>query len=529
MAKRPSPRRIRGRGLGGLRELYRHLEPPSEDVASTLVEVSQLGREQDGLVERGPERGIVLREGDALEHPREVLRLRRDGHEVCAWVRDEARAKGQLGAEVDLVSTGASRESLVETLAHCDAVVNLAGESIAAGRWTHRRKEALVASRVGVTERVVDALLAAERPRVLVSASATGFYGDRGDERLDEESGGGAGFLADLCRDWEAATTRAVEGGVRVVSLRMGVVLGREGGALAKLLRPFRAGLGGVLGSGRQFVSWIHLHDLVEVVAAALSDERFRGPLNAVAPQPVTNRELTGALGRALDRPTRLPVPRASLRLVLGEGASALFESQRVFPKRLLEVGFRFRFPMVDDALWDLLDETHVEIGPIGEGAGAPGARRARHLLRTSATLAAPVGDVFAFFSAPANLGVLTPPRMRFRIARQPAGMSEGTVIEYRIRIARLDLGWRTRIERWEPGRGFVDSQIAGPYRLWRHEHTFQAVPDGTKMEDVVSYAVPLGWLGLLANRLFVAPELRRIFSYRRDVIRFRFGIADEG
>jgi len=456
-----------------------------------------------------------------------VLRLRRDGFEVCAWVRDEARARGQLGAEVDLLSTDAPRETLVETLARCDGVVNLAGESITAGRWNRKRKGSLVSSRVGVTKRIVDALLAAGRPRVLVSASAVGFYGDRGDERLDEDSGPGPGFLADLCREWEAATSPAAQGGVRVVCLRIGVVLGREGGALAKLLPPFRAGLGGALGSGRQSVSWIHLHDLAEIVVAALSDERLRGSLNAVAPQPVTNQEFTGALGRALNRPTRLPVPRAIPRLVLGEGASALFDSQRVFPKRLLDVGFRFRFPALDDSLWDLLDETHVEIGPIGKGAAVTGPRRARHLLRTATTLKSPADAVFEFFSAPANLGVLTPPRMRFRISR-PSPMAEGTVIEYRIRVARLDLGWRTRIERWEPGRGFVDSQLAGPYRVWWHEHTFRAVPEGTRMDDQVSYAVPLGWLGLVANRLFVEPELRRIFSYRRDVIRLRFGIPGE-
>lgn len=458
-----------------------------------------------------------------------ILRLRRDGHTICAWVRDEAKARSLLGAEVDLVSTRAPRESLVEALAGCDAVVNLAGESVIGARWTPARKRALVDSRVGVTERLVDAMAAAERPRTLVSASAVGFYGDRGDEILDEESGAGAGFLADLCRDWEEAAERAMTRGVRVVRVRIGVVFGREGGALAKLLPPFRAGVGGRVGTGRQFAPWIHLHDLVEILTAALADERFAGPVNAVAPEAITNGELTRALGRALSRWTPFPVPPFALRAAFGEGASALLDSQRVAPKRLLAIGFPFRFSTIDGALGDLVagEADAIEIGPTEDRQVSPGMPRPSFELRTEAIVSAPVDDVFAFFAAPSNLGVMTPPRMRFRIEDQPREMSEGAEIEYRIRIGPLDRSWRTRIERWQPGMGFADSQLSGPYRIWWHEHGFRPVPGGTLMEDRVSYGVPLGLLGRVANRLFVAPELRRIFAYRRDVIRLRFGMAD--
>ncbi|HWV37074.1 MAG TPA: TIGR01777 family oxidoreductase [Vulgatibacter sp.] len=458
-----------------------------------------------------------------------ALRLRREGHAVCAWVRDEGRARSLLGAEVDLLSTEAPGERLVETLGGCDAVVNLAGASVIGARWSAARKRELVESRVGVTARLVEAMAEAGRPRTLVSASAVGFYGDRGDEALNEESDAGEGFLARLCRDWEEAARRAEARGVRVVRLRMGVVFGREGGALAKLLPPFRAGVGGRVGSGRQYAPWIHLHDVVEILAAAVEDERLDGAVNAVAPEAVTNADLTRALGRALHRWTPLPIPPIALRAAFGEGATTLVSSQRVVPGRLLEMGFRFRFPTLEGALADLVDGEAgaVEIGPTETSPVPSGMPRPRFRLRMEAVVLAPVEEVFSFFSAPENLGAMTPPRMRFRIVDQPRLVGEGARIEYRIRMGPFDRSWRTRIEVWQPGAGFVDSQVSGPYRIWWHEHAFRSVPAGTHMEDRVWYGFPLGWLGGAVQRLFVEPELRRIFTYRRDVIRLRFGMGD--
>ncbi len=236
-------------------------------------------------------------------------------------------------------------------------MLNLAGEPVLGSRWTPRHLRALVESRVDATRELVRAMQAAARPAgVLVSASAVGFYGDRGDELLDEESAPGEDFLARLCRDWEAAALAAASGGTRVVALRIGLVLGRGGGALARMLPLFRAGLGGPLGSGRQQQSWIHLRDLVAIILLALEDERLGGPLNATAPSPVSGRELAAALGRALRRPVWLRVPAPALRLALGEGASVLCASQRALPRRLLAHGFRFAFPELAPALAELLD-----------------------------------------------------------------------------------------------------------------------------------------------------------------------------
>jgi hypothetical protein len=231
-------------------------------------------------------------------------------------------------------------------------VVHLAGESVA-GRWTGAVKERIRRSRVEGTRLLVAALAGlAPRPRVLVAASAVGFYGDRGDEPLTEASPPGAGFLPEVCRAWEAATEPAREAGIRVVSLRIGLVLAAEGGALPPILRPFRLGLGGVVGSGNQYWSWIALADLVRVIEKALEDPALAGPVNAVAPDPVTNRAFTRALGRVLRRPTPLPVPAAAVRLLLGEmGQALLLASARVLPRRLEAAGFRYRYPELEGAL----------------------------------------------------------------------------------------------------------------------------------------------------------------------------------
>jgi uncharacterized protein len=234
-----------------------------------------------------------------------------------------------------------------------DAVVHLAGESIAAARWTRAAKERIRRSRVDGTRLVAETLARlSPRPRVLVSASAVGYYGDGGGTPLTEESAPGAGFLADVCRAWEAAADPARAAGIRVVHPRVGVVLAGHGGALPRIALPFRLGAGGVIGSGRQYWSWIELGDLVRVLDLCLVLDTLAGPVNAVAPTPATNRELTRALGRVLRRPTLVPMPAIAVRLLLGEmGRVLLLESARVLPRRLERAGFRFRHPELEGAL----------------------------------------------------------------------------------------------------------------------------------------------------------------------------------
>ncbi len=451
--------------------------------------------------------------------------LQRDGHSVVAWVRSETAARSLLGAEVERVPADAGLDALVTALERCDAVVNLAGAPLMGGRWTAARRAILTDSRVNVTGHLVRAMTAAKtRPSVFISGSAVGYYGDRADEPLTETSSAGDDFLARLCQQWEEAAQQAETLGVRVVRLRTGVVLGRAGGALAQMLPPFEFGLGGPVGSGRQYLPWIHLHDLVKIVAVALVDERYRGPVNGVAPEQATSRSFARALGRALHRPAVLPLPALALKAIFGQAATVLLASQRVEAPALGQCEFSFAFPTLDAALADIVGGASVTISPAQ--ARPEGAAKARYELRTRTVINAPLADTFSFFSKAENLGLITPAAMKFRVHGEIPLMAEGAAIDYRVSVGPLPMRWRSRITTWEPGRRFVDLQEVGPYRLWWHEHTFQTDAGRTVMEDRVYYAPPFGILGRLANRLFIGPTLKKIFQYRGDVIRLRFGVS---
>ncbi len=276
-----------------------------------------------------------------------VARLVGQGHRVFKLVRRRAEAPDEIRWDP------AAGECDPKALAEADAVINLAGENLAAGRWTTARREAIVRSRTDTTRTLVATIgRSAHRPAVFINASATGIYGDRGDEVLTESSAAGTGFLADVCRAWEDPLATAAQLGIRTIALRTGVVLTPTGGALAKMLPAFRCGVGGRLGGGRQWMSWITLDDLVGAIGHVLTHPACAGPINAVAPQPVTNADFTTALGRVLRRPTVFPVPAFALRLLFGQMADeALLSSTRAVPKVLLDTGFEFRQGEIEPAL----------------------------------------------------------------------------------------------------------------------------------------------------------------------------------
>jgi uncharacterized protein (TIGR01777 family) len=279
-----------------------------------------------------------------------VASLQKEGHRVTRLVRRSPQAGEALWNYQE-------RQIDVEQLATADAVIHLAGESIAEGRWNDAKKRRIRESRELGTRFLAESIARLpRRPQVLASASAIGYYGDRGDEQLTEDSPPGQGFLPEVCQAWEAACRPATEAGVRVVNVRIGVVLDKRGGALAKMLLPFKLGAGGRVGSGRQWWSWIALEDLIRVFQTALANERLTGPINGTAPQPVTNREFTKTLGKVLGRPTVFPMPAFAARLALGEMANdLLLASARVLPKRLKENVFQFQHPELEGALRSVL------------------------------------------------------------------------------------------------------------------------------------------------------------------------------
>jgi uncharacterized protein (TIGR01777 family) len=285
-----------------------------------------------------------------------VRSLLADGDGVTRLVRGGAQTFSAPGTKAVRWEPESGEVDAKELEGH-DAAVHLAGESIADGRWSDEKKRRIRESRVKGTRLLAETLAHLnEKPKVLVSASAIGFYGDRGDEVLREESASGEDFLSEVCREWEKATLAASQAGIRVVHVRIGVVLSAKGGALAKMSTPFKLGMGGKVGDGRQYMSWITLDDLIAIIRRAVTDESLRGPVNAVAPNPVTNEEFTKALGHALGRPTFLSMPAFAARLAFGEMADALLlSSARVEPARLNEAGFKFSHPKIDEALRHVL------------------------------------------------------------------------------------------------------------------------------------------------------------------------------
>jgi len=278
------------------------------------------------------------------------------GGEVVATSRSASGAKLEHVSEV--VTWDGSAPLDAAALRDVEVVFHLAGEPVVEGRWNDAKKERILRSRVDSTRALVRSIAKmdpAARPRVLVCASAVGFYGSRGDELLTETSAPGEGFLADVCRAWEGEAAKARELGVRVVSVRIGIVLSTAGGALAKMLPIFRAGLGGRLGDGKQWMPWIHIDDLVGLLRFAAASEQLDGPVDASAPELVNNAAFSRALGAALHRPALVPAPAFALRVALGEAASVVLASQRVAPARALEAGYRFAHPKLGEALADLL------------------------------------------------------------------------------------------------------------------------------------------------------------------------------
>jgi uncharacterized protein (TIGR01777 family) len=299
---------------------------------------------------------VTVTGATGLIGPQLIAALHGLGAEVTVLSRDPARAEKTLGG-VDAVHWDLMEQAApAEALSGRDAVVHLAGEPVAQ-RWSASAKRAIRESRVVGTRNLIEGISRAEeRPPVLVSSSAIGYYGAHGEEPLDEDAPPGSDFLAEVCVAWETEAARAAELGVRVVQVRTGVVLDSGGGALGKMLPPFRLGVGGPVAGGRQYISWIHTDDLVGLMLAALQDERWSGPINATAPEPLPNRDFSRVLGKVLHRPSLLPVPGAALRVLYGEMAEIVTSGARVVPAKPLVLGYEFRHPQLEEALSSAID-----------------------------------------------------------------------------------------------------------------------------------------------------------------------------
>jgi len=420
------------------------------------------------------------------------------------------RALAQALHERAWVAVPLPRRPETRQLETLDAVVHLAGESID-GRWTQAKKTEIRRSRVDGTRALVLALAACRtKPRVLVSASGVGYYGDRGAEPLVETSRPGNDFLAAVCQQWEREALAAQSLGMRTVVLRTGVVLARDGGALPKMARPFAFGAGGPLGSGRQFVPWIALDDIVGLYLFALETDTLRGAVNAVSPDVATNARLAQALGAAIHRPALLPAPPFALRAMLGEFAGTVLGSQLVLPSVASSAGYAWRERRLETALQHIFDPHAAGPSPL------------LHAFASRQFVPLPIDDVFAFFSDARNLQAITPPSLHFTVTGGAGAIRDGSVIDYALRLHGMPLSWKTLIAEWNGPHRFVDVQLRGPYALWEHEHTFVEVHGGTVIGDAVTYALPFAPLSALVQP-FVRRDVEQIFRYRREEITQRF------
>ncbi len=436
--------------------------------------------------------------------------LIKEGHELIVLSQDSSKAKTILPFPAKVFSWGANFEELPKDILNgVEAIIHLAGESIASGRWTKKRKERIYESRILTTRKLVNAVKAAHlkgdlKLKHFISASAIGIYGNRGDELVNEESSLGNDYLASVCKDWEKETLSLNEIGIRVVNPRIGIVLSAQGGALEKMLLPFSLGLGGAIGLGRQWMSWIHLEDLVQLFLFVLKNQEIKGSLNAVAPNPVTNKEFSKVLASSLERPLFFPVPPLMLKVILGEMSTLILAGQRVSSEKALNNGMKFKYPNLYSALKEIC---------------TPFQKCQKELLAEQWIPKKPE-DIFPFFSDEKNLEKLTPEFLGFKVLQKSTPhIHEGTLIDYRLRVHGIPLRWRTRIEDWKPGHQFVDTQLKGPYQLWHHTHDFIEFAGGTLMRDRVLYRVPFGWLGDLFAGIKIRSDVTKIFNFRRKII----------
>lgn len=423
--------------------------------------------------------------------------------------RNQKKLKKSFQIPCNFVEWDFKSQFPIECLQNVDHIIHLAGAPIAAKRWSRKVKKEIFDSRVISTSRLIEAVKSSQQKiKTIICSSAIGFYGDAGDAICTENSPVGKGFLGETAAAWENAffDTGLKESGVRQVAVRTGIVLSLSGGAFSKMIAPFRIGLGGKIGSGTQWMSWIHIDDLVRLFETCVYNSAIIGPINGVSPTPIQNKHFTNQLNCFLKKPSFLSVPNIILRGILGEMSQLVLDSQRVVPTKALAQGFQFRFNTIDEVFKDLL-------GGYGN-----------HLFKNFLWVPNSQKDVFDFFSDAKNLEKITPNWLNFRIVSMSTPeIQKGTLIKYKLKIKGLPFTWVTLISKWDNPNLFVDEQLKGPYKKWHHTHSFETIQKGTFIDDVVYYSLPFGQLGEFVAGGMVRNDIENIFMHRNEVIKQLF------
>jgi len=386
-----------------------------------------------------------------------------------------------------------------------DIIIHLAGESVAEGRWSKLKKEKILNSRINGTKLLIDEIKKLEiPPKKFISSSAVGIYGNRDEESLSSNSELGTGFLAEVCKKWESIALDHKIEGMKSHCIRTGIVLSTNGGALTKMLAPFKAGVGGKLGTGDQYMSWIHIDDLVGQFIFLLENQGKYNIYNGVSPRPVSNYIFTKILGKELRRPTLFPVPAVVLKFIFGEMSEILLASQKVIPTRFIEESYNYKFRSLKEALINLLQHNIK-----GE----------EQLLKYQ-WINYPPKEVFEFFTDEKNLEKITPSHLKFKVQKKSTEkIKKGTFIDYKLSLHGIPLRWKSEISSFEYNQHFVDKQVKGPYSKWNHYHGFIPLKKGTLIVDKITYKVPMGLFGLLFMGRFVRNDLNKIFNFRKKII----------
>ncbi len=443
------------------------------------------------------------------------VELTKQGHKITIQSRDPSHFQASWELPSNFLKWNMEREDCPVSLDSFDAIIHLAGASIAGWLWTPNQKKKILGSRIASTHALGRALAKRLQPLpCFIAAAAIGIYPSQSHQTLDEQSAPGLGFLPEVCQAWESAVV-SLPNVKREVRLRFGLVLGDGGGYLGKLLLPARLGLGMRLGDGEQWLSWVHRDDVLGVICQALITNEYRGPINVVAPEPVKQKDFQSTLARLLGTLNVLKAPAHLLRLFLGDFSQLLLADLKVRPRRLEELGFNFRYRSLADAL---LEAANIH--------SKNGVNYVCHRLEAVQYIEKSVPEVFAFFSDPHNLEKITPHLLNFKIkAISSKAIDKATLIDYQLKIHGIPLKWKSLIKEWRVNSFFVDNQEQGPYSIWHHSHAFFAINEATLMTDRVLYRLPFNnfFLGDLFALALVKRDIRKIFFYRRQVIEAQF------
>ena len=434
--------------------------------------------------------------------------LTSQGHQVSVITRTPSKYAKVRPYPCEILAWNDPLEKLAATIEQSEAIINLCGDGIVDKDWSYSQKENLLSSRIQPIQALRKACVHAQKqPKCWIQASAIGIYGTSCPQPTTEEAPLPNDFLSTLCQQWEQAAKENVPPQTRLILLRIGIVLGEEGGFLAKMTPLYASSLGARLGSGKQKLSFIHIDDLVALICTGLQNEQLHGFVNACAPHPCTGLEFHQAMQKFFGRlQAPIGVPKTAISLVMGERTDLIFADQNILPQKAEQTGFTWSAPTIEAALAKVY--TPIPYPTYGL------------ILRDHTFLNAPVEEVWPFFSDAKNLEKITPPWLKFNVLKQSTpNITENTLIHYKLQLRGIPFRWITRITDWQPGECFADTQAKGPYALWYHQHFFIPAGQQTIMVDRVVYRLPFQPLRGPLIGWYVKGDVEKIFTYRKQQI----------